>query len=128
MRPDAEPWWRQALADLDAAQKNLGIGLAFAASWFAQQAAEKSLKALYIDRHGALPRRTHDLEYLGTEVQTSPAIQTELEYLNPAFDVVRYPDGGSGRAPVEQVTLAAAAQDVISAERVTEWVRIELRA
>jgi HEPN domain-containing protein len=58
MRPEAEPWWRQAQADLETARITLDAGRDYAASWFAQQAVEKGLKALYIDQQGTLAPRT----------------------------------------------------------------------
>ena len=52
MRVDTEPWWRQAEADLTSAEILLNGGQWYGASWFAQQAAEKALKALHLERLG----------------------------------------------------------------------------
>ena len=49
MRTEAEPWWRQAQADLETGRQTCDAGTHYAASWFAQQAVEKGLKALHID-------------------------------------------------------------------------------
>lgn len=54
---DVEPWWRQAQADLETARVTASAGRHYAASWFAQQAVEKGLKALYIEQRGALAPR-----------------------------------------------------------------------
>ena len=48
MRPEAEPWWRQALADLDTAKVTDAAARHYATSWFAQQAVEKGIKALLL--------------------------------------------------------------------------------
>jgi len=64
MRQDTEPWWRQAEADLKSGEIMLAGGQWYAASWFAQQAAEKALKALHIEQRGQLAPRIHDLERL----------------------------------------------------------------
>ncbi|MGH2411350.1 MAG: HEPN domain-containing protein [Chloroflexota bacterium] len=56
------------------------------------QAVEKGLKALYIEQQGRLAPRTHDLEYLGQEIHAAATLAADLMILNPAFDLVRYPD------------------------------------
>jgi HEPN domain-containing protein len=52
MRRDIEPWWRQAEADLISVEIMLTNGRWYAASWFAQQAVEKALKALGLEQTG----------------------------------------------------------------------------
>lgn len=126
MRPEAEPWWRQAQADLETARVTLAAGRDYAASWFAQQAVEKGLKALYIEQQGTLAPRTHDLEYLGREVGAGATAAADLMMLNPAFDLVRYPDPASGRAPVDEVSSALAGQHLAAAERAVVWIDAQL--
>ena len=72
MRLEVAPWWEQAQANLNAAKVNQAASIFFAASWFAQQAAEVGLKALYIEQHGALAPKTHDLMSLGSHVGLLP--------------------------------------------------------
>lgn len=127
MQPEAEPWWRQAQADLETARTLLQTDRSYAASWFAQQAAEKALKALYLDRHRTLARRTHDLEYLGAQLQVPQAIEKDLSILNPAFDLVRYPDPGTGDAPVDIVTPELSIEHFAAAERILMWLEAQLR-
>jgi HEPN domain-containing protein len=126
MRPETEPWWRQAQADLVTSRQTLALGRYYAASWFAQQAAEKGLKALYIERRGSLAPRTHDLEYLGVQANAPAAVAADLQLLNPAFDLVRYPDPIGGRAPVDAVTPALANDHLGAAERVLAWIDAQL--
>lgn len=123
MRADAEPWWRQAVADLDAAERNLRIRLYFVTSWYAQQAVEKALKARYVDRTGTMPPRTHDLEFLDRAASVSPELAVDLAELNPRFDAVRYPDSAFGIAPVDAISRADAISDLELARRVISWVR-----
>jgi HEPN domain-containing protein len=127
VRPEAEPWWRQAEADLATGRDVLATGHAYAASWFSQQATEKALKALYIERRGTLSPRTHDLVFLGGELSVPVAIESDLAHLDTIFDEVRYPDSLGGRAPVDEITDAEAALDLAAAERALEWVRFELK-
>lgn len=126
MRPDAQPWWRQSEADLAAGRDSFTAGHWYNASWLAQQAAEKALKAVYIERFGDLPPRSHDLERLGRLLAVPQTVDTDLTLLNPAFDLVRYPDSVGGRAPVDVVTETLARDHLDAAERVTSWVRGEL--
>ena len=127
MRPEAGPWWRQAEADLVTGRDNLAMGHSYAASWFAEQAAEKALKALYIEQTGSLPPRIHDLGHLGTEVGAPASLETDLTVLSNVLTSVRYPDSTGGRAPVDEVTPPQASQHLESAERVLAWVRERLR-
>ena len=126
MRSEAEPWWRQAQADLETGRQTFQIGRYYAGSWFAQQAVEKGLKALYIDQQGMLAPRTHDLEYLGAQTGAPMLITADLQLLNPAFDLVRYRDPIGGRAPVDAVTPALAADHLAAAERVLTWLEAQL--
>jgi HEPN domain-containing protein len=126
VRPEAEPWWRQAEADLAAGRDVLTAGHAFAASWFAHQSVEKGLKALFIETRGVLAPRTHDLVWLGRAV-TAPAVMVaHLVHLNPVFLLARYPDPVTAIAPVDVITTAVAEQDAEAAEEVMAWIRQQL--
>jgi HEPN domain-containing protein len=87
---------------------------------------EKGLKALYIEQQATLAPRTHDLEYLGRQTGAPPPVTTDLQLLNPAFDLVRYPDSTGGSAPVDAVTPALAADHMAAAERVLTWIEPQL--
>ena len=126
MRKETESWWRQARADLETARLTLGAGRYYAASWFAQQAVEKGLKAFYLEQRGTLAPRTHDLEYLGTLAGVTRTVVADLAFLNPAFDLVRYPEPTSGRAPVDMVTSALATDHLAAEERVLQWLDRQL--
>ena len=128
MRPEAGPWWRQAQADHDAARQNMRLGLHFVVVWLVQQSAEKALKALWIDRQGVEAPRTHDLDYLGQQLNVPTAVASDLSVLTPLITAVRYPDDSTGVAPVDAVGGAAAATALMTLERVIEWIRNELRA
>lgn len=126
MRPEVVPWWEQAQANLNAARVNQAASIHFAASWFAQQAAELALKALYIEQHGALAPKTHNLVFLGGQVAVPPVVEADLTTLNPTFDLVRYPAAASMVPPVHLIDQATAARDVDAAERVLAWIATEL--
>ena len=126
MRTETEPWWRQAQADLETADVVLQARRFYAVSWFAQQAVEKGLKALYLERWGVLAPRTHDLRHLGHEVSVPKVLETDLTVLNPTFDLTRYPDSDQGTAPVDEVTEEDATKDLAAARRIFQWLDREL--
>ena len=126
MRPEAETWWRQATADLESAQHLLLVPQWYAVSWFVQQAVEKGLKASYLNQRGKLPPRTHDLEFLGDEVQAPIEVLRDIAVVNPAFDLVRYPGPINQQAPVDLVTETLARQHFEAAERVMTWLDQQL--
>ncbi|MGH2586324.1 MAG: HEPN domain-containing protein [Dehalococcoidia bacterium] len=121
MRADTQQWWDQAQADLRSAQVLLTAGQFYGVSFFAQQAAEKALKALYVERRGHIPPRTHDLEFLAFEVVALTTLQTELGVLAPVFDAARYPDNG-GIAPVHAIGHIEAQDHFDAAERIVTWI------
>ncbi|MCC7367780.1 MAG: HEPN domain-containing protein [Chloroflexi bacterium] len=121
MRPDTLAWWRQAEADLHSGDIMLANGQWYAASWFAQQATEKALKALFIERTTDLAPRTHDLEYLGTLVGAPASVDADLQILNPTFDESRYPDN-YGVPPVDAVSSTEATMHIEACRRVLGWV------
>ena len=126
MRPEVAPWWRQTQADLDTARVNAAADRHYAASWFAQQAVEKGLKALYIEQKGALAPRTHDLDALARAVTLPDELSSDVALVNPAFDMVRYPDALGATAPVDVVTSELAAQHLAAAERILAWLATQL--
>jgi HEPN domain-containing protein len=97
----------------------------YAASWFAQQAAEKALKAVYMERFGQVAPRTHDLEFLGVQLSVPTAVELQLDILNPAFDA-RYPGASPGSAPVDSVSPLKSQEHLTAAKEVLEWVRGQL--
>lgn len=58
---DAAKWAELAAYDLATAEAMLGAGRYLYVLFCSQQAVEKSLKAVLVDRTGEFPPRTHDL-------------------------------------------------------------------
>ncbi len=104
----------------------LAGGQFYAGSWFAQQAAEKGLKALYIERRGQLAPR-HDLRFLGSRLGVPRQVQVDLDMLNPTFDLARDPDA-LGTAPVDAIQEDDAADHVDAARRTLTWISSQLRS
>jgi len=117
-----EDWLRHAASDLHLAEiagPDPAV-LRNQVAFHAQQAAEKSLKAVLVARQIHFPR-THDLEALIEIIDLAgiqwPFAPAEIEGLTPFAVETRYP---GGFAPV---TDAEATEAVNAARRVLEWAR-----
>lgn len=83
-------WWKRAVRDMEIAESNFGTGFFDAASFYAQQSAEKALKAVLAD-DGA-PPRVHDLRFLARKVKAPLPIVEAARRLDPVYMASRYPD------------------------------------
>ncbi len=95
------------------------------ATVFAQQAAEKFLKALYIARFQVTPPRTHDLQILATALGAPEDLASIGRPLTEDYFRARYPDL-IGAAPYEVFDAQVARERIQQAERIREWVRQQL--
>jgi len=125
MREEARRWWSQALEDLKAAEQNLKTRLYFVCAFFSQQAAEKALKALYIEAKREPQPRTHDLTELGKVLNVPGDIMDSLIELNPGFVVARYPDAANG-IPANMYNERIASSHLEKARKVIEWAKEKL--
>jgi len=125
MREEAKLWWKQALKDFEAAEKNLKIREYYLVAFLAQQSVEKALKSLYIHRLSKFPGTTHSLLYLGRSVGIPKELESILRRLTPDFVITRYPDI-SQEAPYELYDEGSAKDRINSAKKVLEWVKKEL--
>lgn len=125
MRKEAERWWQQALKDLQSAEKNLKIEEYYLVAFLCQQAVEKGLKALYIDRLKESPGPTHSLLFLGKRVEIPGEFLTFLRKMTPDFVLARYPDAADG-LPYELYDKDIAGERLESAKKVLEWIQGQL--
>jgi HEPN domain-containing protein len=111
-------WLRHARSDLALAKAPQPVGVLLEMLCFhAQQAAEKSIKAVLIGQ-GIVPPRTHDISALLERVQpplSIPAEMQEATHLTDYAVLTRYPGGA------DSVTEEQYRQAVASAERVLAW-------
>ena len=121
MREEIENWWKQAEKDLTAAKNSLNSGDYEWASFQSNQAAEKALKALFLEKKKALTP-THNLITLGNSLNAPKEIIDSLKVLNPEYTVARYPDAANA-APFETYTKEKAAQSIKNSEKVLKWIR-----
>ncbi len=119
--PSAGPdeWLRRARRYLRIAQGILDDGFADAASFYAQQAAEFSLKALQLSQGGTITR-THDLPRLAQPVSAPTRIVNLAKLATYAYVAARYPDVGGPR-----ITRRRAESYLDASRRIVRWARRE---
>lgn len=135
MHPDAQPWWRQAEADLETAKDSRGAGHFEWACFQALQAAEKGLKAFLLDRgHGKQQVRdfSHSVHGPGSALEASQgyepsfaSLDSQASLLNLYSIAPRYPDTPPhlGVAPVDHYTFSEAESCVAAAQIILDFVR-----
>lgn len=122
MRIEIERLIKQAERDLENARKNIGIEAYELASFVAEQAVEKRLKAAWMETRGEAPPRTHSLTELGDPLDVPDGLRKHLVYLNADYTVARYPDAANG-VPYEIYDRETAESKVEAAEALFEWLR-----
>ncbi|MBI3413635.1 MAG: HEPN domain-containing protein [Candidatus Aenigmarchaeota archaeon] len=115
----SEEWVKKALEDLESAKYNFKGGLWGNAAFFAQQAAEKALKALFIKRFKFL-MKIHDLVTLAKKLKCPNYLKVLCNNLNPHYTETRYPTG-------RKHTQEMAEEAIKNSGKVIEWVKKELR-
>lgn len=92
---------------------------------FAQQAAEKFLKALWLVRFQRTPPRAHDLERLAMDLGAPTDIAEMGKLLTEGFPKSRYLNATGGVPPYLYLDAATTRERINQAERIREWVRQE---
>lgn len=97
MREEVRRLWLQALEDLRTSEILLEVGRYYASVFFAQQAAEKALKAAYMHLKEEPPPRTHNLLELLEDLNVSreDLVDAAMD-LTPEYTITRYPDAAGG--------------------------------
>lgn len=113
--------WTQAKSDLATANTLMDAGIYYAAVFFGQQAAEKSLRAACIVRLQKNPR-SHNI------IQSANALQAPLEIMNAAaelnadFLTARSVESAGG-VPAHLYGRETAQRHLDAARAIWEWVR-----
>ena len=116
-------WWLEiALKDLERSEYSLKMNDRAAATFWAQQAAEKALKGLILALKGDIPK-THSIrrlfEVLGTNLGLNEEELEEAYELTQFYYLSRYPDVVEG-LPDEAISRRTAERAVVIARRVVE--------
>lgn len=123
MRIETRRWLRHADEDWETARVTLAGQRWAATSFFAQQAAEKALKALWLERNDAQPPRTHDLVRLAEDVLLPNEWHDELDALSRVYLLTRYPGMSTQDGEENGVDEPMANGHLKLAERVISWVK-----
>lgn len=119
-------WWRQAEADLRASAVLADAGVWSHSCFQAQQAAEKSLKALLADRDQDL--RSHSLNALLRELGGEASAQwaAQARALDKLYAPTRYPDALGDAAPMDVFGPEDAEQAMRAAKALVDWAGTQL--
>jgi HEPN domain-containing protein len=99
-------WFRQAEADLRAAEDSIATAHYEWAAFQAQQAAEKAVKALVQFLHGAVRGHsiTEILQQLPAMIQAPGAVLDAARLLDKVYLTARYPNGFVSGTPSDYFT------------------------
>ena len=120
-REIALKWLKQALHDLDMAEKNIAIGGYDVTAFLAHQSVEKLLKAIFIIRGRKVPR-THYIDELARELRLEEEIVNSALELTVDYTFSRYPDVAE-HVPYEEYNEEIAREKVKTAREILESLR-----
>ena len=120
MRKEVSRLWEQALEDFDTAKKLLEVGKYYASVFFSEQAAEKALNALFIEKKKRA-EFTHDLTELAEKLDAPEGVYEAAAELSPDYTITRNPDAANA-VPARLYTEKSAVVHLKYGEGVIEWV------
>ena len=120
---ESELWQKQAERDVESAEKNIGIQEYALAAFLCQQAVEKALKALLIQKDGQLVK-THSVISLAKPVNIPAVLQGKIEQLESVYQQTRYPDIAK-KMPAEEFDEQDAREFLENAKEVLSWVQTQ---
>lgn len=121
MRKHAEYNWAQARADLATATTLLDAGIYYASVFFAQQAAEKALRAASLENLRKNPRG-HNLIQIADSLNAPLEVMNASAELNADFLSTRSPEAVDA-IPFQLYDLESAARHLNAAEAILNWVK-----
>jgi len=124
MKEEIKKWFDQASSDLDAAQDSITSRHFDWACFQAQQAAEKGLKALYLQTKGQF-RKIHDLNFLGKELGLPEDLLQLCGELSRIYTETRYPDADE-KIPAQKFSEKDARYFVDVARKILQWLNKKL--
>jgi Uncharacterized conserved protein related to C-terminal domain of eukaryotic chaperone, SACSIN len=121
IRRQSQDHWAQSKADLTTASVLRDAGIYYASVFFAQQAAEKALKAATLSLSKRNPRG-HNLIQFANELEAPLAVMNAAAELNLEFLATRNPEHAEG-VPAQMYDQTSAEVHLRAAETVIEWAR-----
>ncbi len=125
MRREIDVWVQQAEIDLESAEKNFNQQTYYVCAFLCQQAIEKIMKAVIMEKTKNSPPNTHNLREMGELIGLPQNLLTKARKLSRDFVINRYPDA-AGDVPAkiydEQIT-----KEILSdAKELFEWLQKQL--
>ncbi|MFQ6129159.1 MAG: HEPN domain-containing protein [Thermoplasmata archaeon] len=117
----AKKWLKQALHDLEMAERNIGIEGYDVAAFLSHQAVEKLLKAIFALEGREFPR-IHYIDELAHELIVTEEVISHIHALTGDYTLARYPDVGED-VPYEQYNKETAKEKVESAKKVFDLLK-----
>ena len=121
MKEEVKRWMEQANRDLVTAKNSIKSKDYYAASYWAQQSAEKGLKAYYLKKFSEL-KKVHNLVVLAKELSLPDKLIEKCDKLNPIYIDTRYPDTSSSM-PFTRYNLNKSKEDIKIAEEILKWLK-----
>ena len=99
----AADWLRQAERDLGFAETGAGAGYHEGAAFYAQQSAEKAVKALIQFLHGGVRGHsiTEMLRQMPESIEVTPSLLNAAQELDKVYVTSRYPNGFTSATPAD---------------------------
>jgi len=117
MKQETKIWWDKANRDFEVAKKLFDGGDYTYCSFWCQQAAEKALKAMLLEKTGILIP-THDLVLLSKKLGAAAHIIDLCKELSPVYMESRYPDVEEFR----EYTKEESETDLKNSKEILQWV------
>jgi HEPN domain-containing protein len=126
MREEVGNWWKQAQEDLESAEAIFDIGRYYVTAFLCQQAVEKGLKALHIQKKRE-NITTHNLVELARRVGFPESQMHLLKEVNPDYVITRYADAANG-VPAEIFDEKITKEHLGYAREALEWISKQLKS
>lgn len=114
-------WLKQALHDLEMAEKNIAIGGYDIAAFLSHQSVEKLLKAIFAIKGRKVPK-THFIDELALELKLEKELIDAVSELTADYTFSRYPDVAE-RVPCEEYNEEIANEKVKIAKEIFESLK-----
>lgn len=120
-RKIAKKWLKQAMHELDMAEKNISLGGYDIAAFLCHQAVEKLLKAIFASKGKKIPK-THYIDELGRNLNLDERYTEYISDLTIDYTFSRYPDVAE-HVPFEAYNEEIAREKVKTAKKVFESMK-----
>lgn len=121
LKKSAEANWAQARADYATSVTLLDAGVYYASVFFAQQAAEKALRAANIQKTGRSPKG-HNLIQMANNIDAPLEVMNATAELNPEFLSARNPESSEG-VPAQLYDRRSARLHLRAAQTIVDWIK-----